>query len=136
MVIKIIIGIRFTKIEGENKKVENVKEISVTSTPTIKNVEKKEMDLFGEDVITIEFEFNTKYEPNIGYVRIEGEVLAKYENSEEILKEWKKKKSLPEDISIQIINAIFRRCLTKIIGISEDLQLPPPIILPTVTKRK
>lgn len=134
--IKIIIGIRFTKIEGENKKVENVKEISVTSTPTIKNVEKKEMDLFGEDVITIEFEFNTKYEPNIGYVRIEGEVLAKYENSEEILKEWKKKKSLPEDISIQIINAIFRRCLTKIIGISEDLQLPPPIILPTVTKRK
>ncbi|MBU5678479.1 MAG: hypothetical protein QXJ96_02210 [Candidatus Aenigmatarchaeota archaeon] len=94
------------------------------------------MSLFGEDVISIEFEFNTKYEPNIGYVRIEGELLAKYENSEEILKEWKKKKSLSEDILIQITNAIFRRCLTKIISISEDLQLPPPIILPTVTKRK
>lgn len=136
MVRKIIIGIRFNKISGEKNKVENVGEISVTSTPTIKNVEKKEIELVGEGVISIEFEFNTKYEPNIGHIKIEGEVLAKYENSEEILKEWKKKKSLPEDVTIQITNAIFKKCLTKIIGISEDLQLPPPIIFPTVTKRK
>lgn len=134
--IKIIIGIRFNKIEGENKKVEDAKEISVSSTPTIKNAEKKEIDIFGENIIGIEFEFVTKYEPNIGYIKIDGEILAKYDNIEEILKEWKKKKSLPEEVSIQLMNAIFRRCLTKIISISEDLQLPPPIILPTVTKRK
>lgn len=132
--IKIIIGVRFSKIEGENKKVENAREISVSSTPTIKNINKSASNLFGEDVISIEFEFNTKYEPNIGYIRIEGELLAKYDNIDEILKNWKKNKSLPEDISIQILNTIFRRCLTKIIGISEDLQLPPPIILPTVKK--
>lgn len=134
--IKIIIGIKFNRIEGENKKVKDVKEISISSSPSIKSVEKEETSLFSENLLSFKFEFTTKYEPNIGYVKLEGELLAKYENNEEILKEWKKKKTLPEDISIQILNAIFRRCLTKIISISEDLQLPPPIMLPTVTKAK
>jgi len=54
----------------------------------------------------------------------------------DILKEWKKNKRLPSEVVVPILNAIFRRCLSKIISLSEDLQLPPPIRFPVVKQKE
>ena len=53
---------------------------------------------------------------------------------EKILKDWKKDKKLPDDVNLQIINAVLRRSIVKALSLSEELQLPPPIALPFAKK--
>ncbi len=54
------------------------------------------------------------------------------ESNSKVLSSWKKDKKLPENVSVEVLNHLFRRCLLKIAGIAEELQLPPPIQLPMV----
>jgi len=129
-VIKIIFGITIISINAINNRRANVGDISVSSTPQIKNVKEKEIEGIQGKLLLIEFSFTTKYEPDIGEIKIEGEILYKPKDIDEALKYWKKNKKLQDDIAIPILNALFKKCLTEIISIAEELQLPPPIMFP------
>lgn len=128
--IKIIFGITIISINAINNRRANVGDISVSSTPQIKNVKEKEIEGIQGKLLLIEFSFTTKYEPDIGEIKIEGEILYKPKDIDEALKYWKKNKKLQDDIAIPILNALFKKCLTEIISIAEELQLPPPIMFP------
>lgn len=134
--IKIIFGITIFSINSINKRKTNVKEISVSSTPQIKNVKEKELEGIEGRLLLIEFIFTTKYEPDIGEITMEGEILYKPKDIDEVIKYWKKNKKLPDEIAIPILNTLFRKCLTEAVNISEKLQLPPPIIFPTVKPKE
>ena len=54
------------------------------------------------------------------------------ELGEKIISAWKKDKKLDDKIAVDVLNAIFRRCLVETIHISDILRLPPPIRLPIV----
>jgi len=82
--------------------------------------------------LSLDFDFVTKYSPDMGEVKISGDIMYLTDKNAQILKQWKKEKKLPEDVSIEILNHLFRRCLIKITYIAEDLQLPPPIAMPRV----
>ena len=51
---------------------------------------------------------------------------------EDILKTWKKDKSLHKDITQLIINAVLSRCNIKALELSQDVNLPPHIRLPLI----
>jgi hypothetical protein len=135
-VIKIIFGITIVSINAINNRKPNIKEISVSSTPQIKNVKEKELEGIEGKLLLIEFTFTTKYEPEVGEITIEGEILYKPKDIDEVIKYWKKNKKLPDEIAIPILNTLFRKCLTEAVDISEKLQLPPPIIFPTVKPKE
>lgn len=134
--IKIIFGITIVSINAINNRKPNIKEISVSSTPQIKNVKEKELEGIEGKLLLIEFTFTTKYEPEVGEITIEGEILYKPKDIDEVIKYWKKNKKLPDEIAIPILNTLFRKCLTEAVDISEKLQLPPPIIFPTVKPKE
>lgn len=124
-------------INAINAKVETSAErkgnVSVNSTPTITEIGKKEIEVGGmKDVLAIGFRFETKYDPKIGWIIFEGEVLYHTPNSKDVIARWKKEKKMEDKTAIEVLNTIFRRCLAKAVEISAELRLPPPISFPVV----
>lgn len=129
-----VIGFNITAINAHvDEKAERKGNVNVNSTPSVKAIEKKDVEITGmKDVVAVNFRFETKYEPKIGEIVIEGEVLYSSGDSKEMIAKWKKEKKMEDSIAIDVLNTIFRRCLAKAIEISAELRLPPPISFPVV----
>jgi hypothetical protein len=137
-----IIGINFNSINANlypDKKVEG--NININSTPVIEKVEKKDIGMSSlKDVIAIKFRFDIIYNPEkgpkIGEINFQGEILYAGDNNKSIIEKWEKSKKLDDSIAVEVMNAIFRRCLTEGIAISDELRLPPPIRFPVVKPKE
>jgi hypothetical protein len=125
-----VIGLNMNTIEAGVKNRVIKGRLDVNSTPTIISVEKK--TVLDMDVLNIGFRFETKYQPDIANILIEGDLLYKTDDAKKILKRWKEYKKLEEDVAVEILNVIFRRCLTMAVMLSEDVGLPPPLNFPVV----
>ena len=126
-----IVGLSFNSIEARRNSLPKG-EIKVNSIPKITDI--KEVDVAGIDkkALALNFEFLTEYHPEVGNIRVEGEMIYMSDSSARILAQWKKEKTLPEDASVEVLNQLFRKCLLKVSNIAEDLQLPIPIQIPRV----
>lgn len=130
-----IVGFNINSIKAKTN-TENVNsEISVNSTPTVLDVERRDVGEL-KDILAISFSFKIEYRPDAGEIRIDGDVLYKTENSRDIIKKWKDTKTLPSDTAVEVLNGIFRGCLIKAVSLAGDLRLPPPVRFPIVTKDK
>ena len=128
-----VIGLSFRGMEAKRNDAAIKGEIKVNSTPKITDVKEVSISALGDKkALSLSFEFLTKYDPDLAEIKINGEVVYMAEKNAPVLSEWKKKKSLPEDISVEVLNQLFRRCLLKIANMAEDLQLPPPMQIPRV----
>ena len=129
-----IIGSSFTKILIE-KKAAPAGEIKINNNISIKEVEEANFSL-GKNKqkgLKCTFRFVTNYEPKIGSMEFEGEVLALVESVEEIIKNWKKDKKLPKEIMTSVMNNVLNKCNIQALILSQTVNLPPPIPLPKVT---
>lgn len=127
-----IVGFSISSIEGKKSKSAVRGEIKVNSTPRITGVKEVSIPAFSKKPLSLSFEFVTKYDPNLAEVKISGDVLFLAEKNQKVLSEWKNKKALPDAVSIEVLNHLFRRCLIKIANLADDLQLPPPLQIPRV----
>lgn len=130
-----VIGFAFNKFEGTREKAQPSGDIKVNSTPKILSVKEVAASNLKDKPLALDWEFNTGYEPNIGSMQITGSILYIAKDNKPILDKWKKDKTLPEDVSVEILNQLFRRCLLKSANMAEDLQLPPPLNFPVVKKK-
>lgn len=128
-----IIGLNINSISAEiNEKVPKGN-ISINSTPRIIDMDKRELNVAGvKDILAVEFSFETKYEPGVGKIGFTGEVLYQSDDFKNILNKWKKEKKLDDGITVEILNAIFRKCLAEGVSIANELRLPPPVSFPVV----
>lgn len=128
-----IIGLSFKSINANLSGKTATGNINVNSTPKIDDIEKSERDLMGlKDVLRVSFTFETKYEPEVGEIVMKGEILYQSDDCNAILNKWKKDKKLDDKLALEVINALFRKCLTKVIELSDELRLPPPVQFPFV----
>lgn len=131
-----IVGFGFTKLSAE--KVEKAKgKIDINNNVSIKDIQEDNFSL-GKDkqqnVLRFIFEFTSKYEPKIGSILFEGELLYLEEpkKAKEILSSWKKDKKLPNEIMAGLLNTILTKCNVQALILSQEVNLPPPIPLPKV----
>ena len=130
-----IVGFDFTKIDAEKKGPVKGK-ININNNVTIKNVEEQNLNLGKEkqNALKFVFEFIAKYEPDMGSIKLEGNVIymADSKKIKEILDGWKKDKKLAKDISTGILNTVLTRSNVQALILSQNINLPPPIPLPKV----
>ncbi len=128
-----IIGFNITSIKGElldAKKMESAN-VNINSTPRILNIKKTTVPVSGvDDVYSVEFRFETNYDPKVGSIVLEGELFLQTDKGEEIVQTWEEKSALHESVTLEVMNTIMRRSLVKIIQIADDLRLPPPVRFP------
>jgi hypothetical protein len=130
-----IVGLSFKSIEARKEPEEIRSEIKVNSVPRINSLKQIRVPTIGREVLSLDFEFATTYDPKVGEIKIGGELLYMAKDNKEVLAKWEKEKKLPETASLEILNYLFRRCLIKVSVIAEDLQLPPPIPMPKIKPR-
>jgi hypothetical protein len=131
-----IIGFNFRKILAERGQT-NVSKINIANNVAVKKVEEADIPVGSkkQKALRFTYEFSTKYEPDLGTILIEGDVLflASDDKIEKTLKEWKKDKKVDKEILSPILNTILNRCTIKGLLLSQDLSLPSPLQLPRVT---
>ncbi|MFH1053248.1 MAG: hypothetical protein V1740_02410 [Candidatus Woesearchaeota archaeon] len=129
-----VIGFNFTKINVEKTKSISGK-ININNNVVIKNISEKELNFSKDQVgIQFDFEFSSKYEPDFGFIILNGEViyLEDKKKSKEILDNWKKNKKLEKEIMTSVLNNVLMKCNIESLILSQQINLPPPIPLPKV----
>ncbi|MBS3054140.1 MAG: hypothetical protein J4431_01235 [Candidatus Aenigmarchaeota archaeon] len=130
-----ILAVNFDRIDAKNSG-KGAANVNVSSTPRISSV-KMHAGLLGiKNVVSIAYSFETNYQPEVGSLTIEGEVLYNSDGAKEIAEKWDKEKKLDDDMTVEVLNAIFRRCLAKAVEICSDVRLPPPMQFPNVVKNE
>jgi len=133
-----VIGINIKNIDAKRyAKIE--RRVKVNNNTNLKGVKEQNLPALKKKGLSVGFEFKTTYVSQmnkpLAEIIIKGNVLFLDSRYRKILSSWKKNKKLPEDVNLQLINAVLRRCLIRALDLSEELQLPPPIALPFARKK-
>lgn len=128
----------FTKLLAE-RKTDAREKVNISNNVSVTNVEEAELPLAGQSqkTLKISFSFVTSYEPNLGEIQLEGNLLYIGEAKEmkEIAKNWEKDKRLSAEMMKQVISAVLNKCNIQALVMSKDVNLPPPVPLPKVNVR-
>ncbi len=144
-----IIGFSFNKINMEKRNPVTGK-VDINNNAFVKDVEESDFSLgkHKQKGLTFTFQFTSKYEPDIGDLLFEGEILylADPKVHEEIVKNLKKDKkehnskesiqSIPNAVMAEVIDAVLTRSNIEALILSRDLNLPPPVPLPKVKREE
>ncbi len=134
--VLMIVGFSIKTISAERKDIPRGR-IDINSTPKIISVSSSKTDFISKQKpLNVEFEFITKYEPDVGEIRILGNVFYVGKNMKDVLKTWKKEKTLQKEVDIEVKNFLFRKCLGIGMNLSENMQLPPPLIFPRIMPKQ
>jgi hypothetical protein len=127
-----IIGFNLTKVLVEKDPSDAPKKLERVSTKTdITSISEQKMDIKEKIALKFNFIFGVDYEKDIAKLKMEGSVLflADPKQAKNILESWKKKE-IPKDVRLNIINSILAKCNVKAIGLEEDLGLPTHFPMP------
>jgi len=122
-------------ISKRTKKLPKTK-INIESVPKIKSIKQVKNPVTNKKVLEVSFEFITSYKPKIGQIKFQGVVVYSGDKLSQAEKSWKKNKKLPKEIDAEIKNFLFRKCLGLEISISENMQLPPPLMFPRISNQQ
>jgi hypothetical protein len=91
-----------------------------------------------ESGLVFRFEFRSIYEPEVGNITFNGEILYMSEQKvvKAVLDKWKKEKKVDAQILGEILNTALAKCNIQALILSQELHLPSPIPLPRVGIKK
>jgi len=129
-----IVKINIHKVNAERNLKAKGSQIQINNNVSLKNVEDMDFTLEGKKGLKFTFEFRCDYEPDLGTIVVEGQVL--YVDEEKKIKEvkegWDKGRKVPVEIMEQVANAALHKGNIQAIKISEEVSLPSPLPLPKI----
>ena len=134
-----ILGTNFTKISVQKTGAAQGK-VSISNNVSIEKVEPTEVAIGAakQSGLRFSFEFVAKYEPKVGSIVLNGDLvmMEDAEKVKQIADEWKKTKKVPKEVMAPILNNILTKCNIEALVLSREINLPPPVQLPRVTVKK
>lgn len=130
-----IVKINLHKVAAERNLDSKGGTIKINNNVSLKNVEDLGFGIEGKKGLRFSFAFNCNYEPDLGKIDVEGQVLYVDDDKkvEEIKQQWAKDKRIPLDVMQEIINASLHKGNIQAIKVCEDVLLPSPLPMPKVT---
>ena len=128
-----MVGFSFTKITAERKPASN-SAINIESNAGVTNVIELPVIEPKKALLKFEFTFVVTYEPGIGKIELNGEVVQLYDKEYglKVVEHWAKNKKLPPEIMPEVFNNILAKSNVEAVVVSRDLGLPSPIQMPRV----
>ena len=135
-----VVGFNFSKIFVEKRtKVENVPNIQIKNNVVITDVQEEKLPTgkSKSDGLKFDFKFSLQYEPNVGEIELVGFIyyLDDPETIKSIYKGWKKDKKVSKEITTHLVNTVLFKGNIKALALSQDVNLPPHLPLPTVNPK-
>ncbi len=134
-----IVGLTISKIHAEVKELKEGS-VSINHNVSIKKVHRTDIRLgmTKHDVIRFDFEFTASYDPDAAIIQFAGYLL--FLESPELIKkveeEWKKNKQLSDAVRDTVVMSVINKCNIEALILSKELNLPPPIPLPSFKPEK
>ncbi len=127
-----IVKVNLHKISAERNLKAKGGQISINNNVSVKDVEEMALEIQGKKGLRFSFSFVCNYEPNIGKIEVEGQVIYVGEKPQigQIKKAWDKNKNIDMKIMQQILNAALHKGNIQAIKISEEVNLPSPLPMP------
>jgi len=129
-----IVGYTINKINAEKlKQIDN--KIMVDHSFKITSIEKEKLKTgTKEEILKFFFDYNVEYKEGFGNIKMNGFIsfLDEPKALKTILDNWKKDKKVDPELMKNILNTILVHCGIKALAISQDLNLPPHIRMPTL----
>jgi len=127
-----IIGLNFTKVLIEKNSNKEKQKVTKIGTKTdILSIEEEKIEIPDKKAFRTNFTFSISYDPNLAKILIEGSLLYldNPDKISEIVASWKKK-SLDQEIRMELLNYILSKCNLKALSLEDDFNLPPHFPLP------
>lgn len=84
----------------------------------------------GDEMTEVGFRYTASY-GGLGVIKLEG--TARFQgDAEKIERSWQADNEMPQDVASQVHSAVMRSCVPQAVGLSRDLQLPPPVPIPQI----
>ncbi len=130
-----IVKINLHKVHAERNLDSRGGQIRINNNVSLKDIEDLNFGMEGKRGLKFTFLFTCNYEPDLGKIDVEGQVLYVDEEKKivDIKEGWEKKKRVPMEVMQQIINASLHKGNVEAIKISDDVSLPSPLPMPKVT---
>jgi len=132
-----IIKVNLHKVSAERSLTARGGQIKINNNVSIKDVEDLDFEVSGKKGLKFTFTFNCSYEPDLGKIDVEGQVI--YVGNEakvkEIKKGWDEHKKVPIAVTEEVVNAALHKGNIQAIKISEEVSLPSPLPLPKLQKQ-
>jgi hypothetical protein len=126
------VDLRYTEI-GAKRLGEASGRVNVNNNSTITSLSQVEGKL------SLQFLFTSSYEPNVGEIRIRGDILVSdsEKNIEKAVRAWEEsgQKNLPVDMAEDVHNAIISNCVVETVILAREIQLPSPVPLPRISMK-
>ena len=130
-----VVGFGLTKITAEKTSPARGK-VDIKNNVSIKDVLPADISLGKEknNAAKFLFEFSSSYEPKVGKISLEGEVLFMDDSAKikEHLDAWKKDKRVSPEVMPAVLNTVFSKCHIQALIISQEVNLPSPIPMPKI----
>jgi len=126
-----LVGFGFTKISAERRPVAQ-QNVNVESNVLVTNISELPSIDPKKTLLKFEFEFICKYEPGVGNITIDGEIIEIYDKdfASKVLEYWKKEQKIHAEVLQDVFNMLLARSNMEAIVLSRDLGLPSPIQMP------
>jgi len=125
-------------MEAEREKDAGQGNVQVNYSPELTGVTDKKIAAFEDKIAAIDFSFTITFSQDkqqFAHISLKGELMWKG-NLEELLDSWQDKEAVPKEIYEPLMNNLYRRCLTRAVSTAETLNLPSPIPMPRVRRKK
>jgi hypothetical protein len=84
----------------------------------------------GDEETEIGFRYTASY-GGLGVIKLEGS--ARYHgDADAITSTWQAENEMPQDVASEVHTAVMRNCVPQAVGLSRDLDLPPPVPIPQI----
>ena len=133
-----IIGLNFAKVLVEKNFEKGKHNVNKVNTKTnIVSIEEEKITVPNKKSFRAGFSFLVSYEPNLAKILIEGSLLYldDSEKISKIIESWKKK-DLPGDIRLELLNYIMLKCNVKALSLEDYVNLPPHLPMPKFNKEE
>jgi hypothetical protein len=133
-----LIGFNFDKISIERFQ-ERVEELKFNTKVDISAINPLKSDIIRtkDELLKVDFVYSVLYEPNFAKLELTGNIIISVESriAREVLKGWKEKdKQTSEEFRLFMFNIILRKANIKALQLEEEMNIPPHIPLPSLTK--
>lgn len=129
-----VINIAFTEISAKKDKAPKGS-VNVSNNVKVTSLKESKLNLDKDrKTIEVEFEYTTKYNPDIGQISLKGRLLALDDEKivKELLKKWDKDKKMDKEMAPQYLNPIMNKAVLETIFLAREIELPSPIPMPNV----
>jgi len=112
---------RFTKPSGK---------VNVQNNSNISDISRS------DEVITISFTFTSTYNPSVGEIKIDGNIMLSDvdDNIRQDVRKWEEGdgNNIPSELARRVHNTIISNCIVEATLLSREILLPPPTPAPRV----